>query len=370
MGTSAILDSSPPTWLADRAQGPMPEECVLLHAPSFAFQAPGGGEHQLIHTAMHLEALGIVVRPFVPWVDRLERARLLHLFGMSREGLELARIAQARGAPVVLSPVCWFEPRALWALAPRRARAVWDLAKWAVRVAVPNQPSWRRELLSLANAILPNSQAEGRQLIRMFGVDEAKIHVVPNGVEPRFAFADASAFRSEHGEGDFVLFVGRVEPRKNVLALIRAVRRIGLPLVVMGDVVPGHERYGTMCRRAGQGWVRWIGGITHDDPLLASAYAAARVFALPSWFETPSLAALEAAIAGRAVVITPFGCTREYFGDRVIYARPDRPRAIARAIVRAWESGPHPGLAAHIAARFSWSEVARRTAEVYETIAR
>ena len=74
--------------------------------------------------------------------------------------------------------------------------------------------------------------------------------------------------------------------------------------------------------------------------MLASAYAAARVLALPSWFETPGLAALEAALAGCAVVVTPFGCTREYFGDRVEYARPDRPAEIGRAILRAWRDGP------------------------------
>ncbi len=82
----------------------------MLHAPSSAFQAPGGGETQLIQTARQVELLGRSVRPFVPWVDRLEEARLLHLFGMNREGLELARVAKSRRIPVVLSPICWFEP--------------------------------------------------------------------------------------------------------------------------------------------------------------------------------------------------------------------------------------------------------------------
>ena len=44
--------------------------------------------------------------------------------------------------------------------------------------------------------------------------------------------------------------------------------------------------------------VSWLGRLDHHDPLLASAYAAARVFALPSWFETPGLAALEAGPGG------------------------------------------------------------------------
>src|SRR4051795_3125182 len=100
--------------------------------------------------------------------------------------------------------------------------------------------------------------------------------------------------------------------------------------------MPGHGGCAGPCRGWGGGSVRWLGTGEHEDPILASAYASARVFALPSWFETPGLAALEAALAGCAVVVTPFGCTREYFGDWVLYARPDRPRAIARALVRAW----------------------------------
>ncbi len=109
--------------------------------------------------------------------------------------------------------------------------------------------------------------------------------------------------------------------------------------------------------------------LDHDDPLLASAYAAARVLALPSWFETPGLVALEAALAGAAVVVTPFGCAREYFGPLAVYARPDRPLELIDALRQAWETRADPNLAGHVAARFLWSEVARRTAEVYDQVA-
>jgi glycosyltransferase involved in cell wall biosynthesis len=343
---------------------------VLFHAPSAVFQAPGGGENQLLQTGRHLEALGIRVRLFSAWSDRLEDARLLHLFGMSREGLELARVARVRGVPVVLSPICWIEPGAIAALAPGRMRSVFDRAKWTLKTGVPRWPSWRRGLLELADAILPNSRAEARQLVRYFGSRAERIHVVPNGVSSRFAGASAELFRSVHGADGFVLFVGRIEPRKNVLGLIRAVRSQDLPMVVFGAPPPGHEAYAATCRRVGGSAVRWLGAIDHDDPLLASAYAAARVFALPSWFETPGLAALEAALAGAAVVITPLGCTREYFGDRVAYARPDHPAELRRAIERAWARGADPRLATDIAAHYLWSNVARRTAEVYDQVVR
>jgi len=357
-------------WLAERTRGEMVPGSVVYHAPSTAFQSPGGGENQLIQTGRYLEARGVAVRPFSPWVDRLDRAGLLHLFGMSREGLQLAQVARARGVPVVLSPICWIEPRAMAALATDPVGRLANRAKWRLKAMVPRWPTWRRELLRAADAILPNSAAEGEQLVRWFGADPGRIRPVPNGVEERFAHADASAFRAAHGPGDFVLYVGRIEPRKNVLGLVEGVRLAGLPLVVLGDALPGSEGYAEVCRRAGRGFARWLPRVDHDDPILESAYAAARVLALPSWFETPGLVALEAALAGTAVVVTPHGCTREYFGGRVGYARPDRPSEIARAVAEAWSNGPDPGLSAHVGRHYPWSEVARRTAEAYEHVAR
>jgi len=365
--------SSPPgapasttSWLASRSQGKCPPRAVLLHAPSFVFQAPGGGENQLIQTGRHLEELGVPVRLFSGWTDRLESARLLHLFGMSREGLELARVARAVGIPVVLSPICWYEPRALAALERHPARKLASLAAWGLRCIAPGIPSWRRELLRLADLVLPNSRSEATQLVRLFGVARERIRVVPNGVLPAAGVASPKLFRERWPGGPFVLSVGRIEPRKNTLGLIRALGPLELPLVLIGEAPPRHRRYEHECRRAGGDGLVWLGRLDHHDPLLASAYAAARVFALPSWFETPGLAALEAALAGCPIVITPFGSTREYFGDHVEYARPDRVAEIRQAVSKCWDDGPDPRLARLIVNRYLWPTVAQITAEVYD----
>jgi len=343
---------------------------VLLHAPSFAFQSPGGGENQLVQTGMHLEALGVPVRLFSPWTDRLGMARLLHLFGMSREGLELARVARARGVPVVLSPICWYEPRAIAALEPNPVRKLASLAVWGLRSLTPSVPSWRRELLRLADLVLPNSNTEADQLIRLFDVPRTTIRVVPNGVLPSVATASPELFRERWGADPFVLYVGRIEPRKNVLGLIRAIRGLGLPLVVIGEAAAQCEGYLQQCHRAGGDLVSWLGRLDHHDPVLASSYRAARVFAMPSWFETPGLAALEAALAGCAIAITPYGSTRDYFGDQVQYARPDRAAEIRRAVWKCWEQGPDPRLSRMIATRYLWPDLAQITAEVYDQVAR
>lgn len=357
-------------WLRSRSQGELLEGSTLFHAPSFAFQSPGGGENQLVQTGRALENMGLDIRLFSPWLDQLDRARVLHLFGMSREGLELAKIARARDVPVALSTICWIEPAAMSALSGSRMGKLLNRARWTVKGFLPRMPSWRRELLQLADAILPNSEAEADQLVRWFGADRKAIRVVPNGVEERFAQADPTLFQRRHGSDPFVLFVGRVEPRKNVLGLIEAAKMANLPLVILGDPTAAHHEYALRCRIAGGDRVRWLPRVEHDDPMLASAYAAARVLALPSWFETPGLVALEAGLAGTAVVVTPYGSTPEYFRDRVEYARPGKIREIANALETAWERGAHPGLSSLIRAKYPWSEVARKTAEAYDQIAR
>jgi glycosyltransferase involved in cell wall biosynthesis len=346
----------------------MPAGAVIVACPSAAYQAPGGGEVQLVQTSRHLERLGWTVRPFVPWIDSLRDARLLHLFGMSPEGLSLARCARSYDVPVVLSPICWYEPAALVSLASTPARSILALAAWTARRACPRLPGWRTSLLHACDRVLPNSVAEAEQLVRLFGIDRRAIRIIPNGVEPRAG--DSTQFRSGTIPSDFVLYAGRIEPRKNVLGLVVAARQAGLPLVTIGDPVPGHEGYAHACRDAGRDRVTWIPRLEHDDPRLAAAYAAARVFALPSWFETPGLAALEAGLAGTPLVITPLGCTREYFASYPAYAHPARPREISQGLSRAWELGRQPDLARWIGTRYLWAHVARQTAEVYHELER
>lgn len=357
-------------WLHHASAGAMRAGSIAVHAPVDALQAPGGGEVQLVETCRALSSLGLSIRPFVPWTDQIADARLLHLFGMSREGLALARVAKAKGVPVVVSPICWIEPAAFRALS-RDARAwVRSWASWSIRQACPQAPHWRRDLMQTADFILPNSEREARQLSRAFAIPLTKFRAVPNGVDARFAHADAEPFQRRYDVENFVLFVGRIEPRKNLDALIRAVRGRHYPLVVIGDQVPGHEAYARRCRALGGDDVRWLPRLDHHDPMLASAYAAARVFALPSWFETPGLAALEAALSGCPIVITPLGCTREYFGTDAEYAHPARVAEICSAIERAWDVVRRPDLARKIKSRYLWSDVARKTAEVYDDLDR
>jgi glycosyltransferase involved in cell wall biosynthesis len=99
--------------------------------------------------------------------------------------------------------------------------------------------------------------------------------------------------------------------------------------------------------------------------MLASAYAACTVFVLPSMFETPGIAALEAGLAGAKIVITPHGGTREYFGEMADYVDPTSIDSIRNGIRTALQRPKTANLKDHIMREFLWQSVAAKTAAIY-----
>ncbi len=341
---------------------------VLLAGPLAALEAPGGGEVQMTATAGALRAEGVDARFWRPWEQSLDGADVLHLFGSAREHLVALAAARRRGLRVVVSTIAWFDMASYWRGARTWRSGLKACAALAARAAFRSVPSWRQALYRQADLLLPNSTAEARQLIRYFGVPAGRIHVVPNGADPRFASTDPEPFVRRYGLRGFVLGAGRIEPRKNQLGLLRAMRGTGVPIVLLGDPVPGHEAYLAACRREAGPQVHFVGRIDHDDPLLASAYAASACVVLASWFETPGLVALEAGMQGVPLVLPEPGCAREYFGDLARYVPPGDLRAIRRAVLQAAGQGRDEALAKLVQGAYGWAATARATREAYEKV--
>lgn len=318
----------------------------------------GGAEVQAEQTAHYLRELGVRVDFFTP-LDR-EVGDVVHAFGAYPYFRTVAEYCRFHRKPFILSTIFYKDISSL------RLRLRYRI----YRLFPKHVPQFRnlRRLLSHACVVLPNTQAEALQLQQIFRLPPQRIEVVPNGVEARFAEADPDWFRRETGiRESFVLCVGRIEPRKNQHRLIRALSGTKIPLVLMGN--PLSEDYLTLCRELADGRVYFLPAVPHDSPLLAGAYAACRVFALPSLLETPGIAALEAGIAGARVVVTPYGGAREYFGDYALYPEPRSVQSIRQAVLQAWES-PHSAeaLRQHLLTHYSWETVARKTLQVYQRV--
>lgn len=102
--------------------------------------------------------------------------------------------------------------------------------------------------------------------------------------------------------------------------------------------------------------------------MLASAYGSCDTFVLPSQFETPGIAALEAGLAGAKIVITPFGGTKEYFKDMVEYPDPYSVESIKNSIEKSLNKSKDDNLRNHIKNNFLWSKIAEKTSEVYGNV--
>ena len=108
--------------------------------------------------------------------------------------------------------------------------------------------------------------------------------------------------------------------------------------------------------------MRFLGELQGAD--LRNAYAAARTHALISFYETPGLASLEAAIAGNTIVASDRGSPREYFGDQAFYCQPIDLDSIKAALSQAYRTEPDPALKARVLRDFNWRKTAEATLAV------
>ncbi len=218
----------------------------------------------------------------------------------------------------------------------------------------------RRYIYDNAGVLLPNSAIEYAYLADRFGTTNDHV-VVPNAVDAEFAEGDREAFVRKYGLSDFVMCCAAVGDRKNQRRLIEAANALALPLVLVGSE---ELRYGRMCRALAGPTVHFLGELQGAE--LRNAYAAAHTHALVSFYETPGLASLEAAIAGNTIVVSDRGSPREYFGDQAFYCQPTDLDSIKAALSQAVQASPDPALKQRLLRDFNWQKTAEATLRGYK----
>ncbi|MEM9040324.1 MAG: glycosyltransferase family 1 protein [Actinomycetota bacterium] len=217
-----------------------------------------------------------------------------------------------------------------------------------------------------ATAVLCSSRATVDDAIE-WGLPADRLRHVPLGVDvvPADGVAVERVRRRFELPDEFVLFVGTIEPRKNLVRLARAVALDGdLPLVVAGatgwgDVVDGLDRGSD---------VRFLGFVSDEE--LRGLYAAATVFAYPSEREGFGLPVLEAMAQSTPVVTSASTSTAEVAGGAAVLVEPTDVGDIARGVREAAERRDELAAAGRRrAAEMTWRATAERTAEVYREVA-
>jgi glycosyltransferase involved in cell wall biosynthesis len=212
-----------------------------------------------------------------------------------------------------------------------------------------------------ARRVIAVSERTKHDLVDLYRVPEERITVTPHGIDPAFgpprsAAGHSPAAHTESVGGDYLLFVGAIQTRKNPLAALEAAAQVGLPLVVAGP-----EREPALARELERRGADLRGYVEKDE--LARIYRGAACLVLPSRYEGFGLPVLEAMACGTPVVANPDPAVQEVAGDAALYAEPDAlPDAIRRAIA---ERGRLVAAGFARASRFSWDETARLTLESY-----
>jgi glycosyltransferase involved in cell wall biosynthesis len=258
-------------------------------------------------------------------------------------------------------------------------------------LTIPLFPEWHpaRRLALMGPALAPSADRANRivtpshhtrnDLLKLLPVEPERVVVIPEGIDPIFApqgEAEVAARLAplDLRPGSYLLFLGTIEPRKNLTRLLQAVESAGSDVGVL--VLAGGHGWNNapirdaIARLARAGRVRALGYVPDDlrPPLLAGA----RAFVYPSLYEGFGLPPLEAMACGAPVVTSNVSSLPEVVGDAGLYVDPTDVPALAEALIRIWGDDAlradlrARGLAR--AAEFSWDRTARLTLDVYRAV--
>lgn len=325
----------------------------------------GGVRTQVLKTMEGLEKKGIDVEFFDQWknYDDYDRDKtIFHVFTASNRTYFLVEAIKRKGFKVVVSSIFYREINPSFL---KLQNKIHNLIKYPIYTG----NSCGKTICELADVVLPNSNDESIYIQKSWEIDKNKIKVIPNGVDLKFKGASPDEFVNKYDKKDFVLGVGTLHTRKNFDLLAEVCEDMNLPLVLIGDLdentYKGRKIKKIIDRNNN---FLWIKHIDNKSTLLQSAYAACKIVALPSDFETPGLVAMEGALTGANILITEIGGTKDYFKDMAYYVKPRCKKSIKEGLIKLNNNVKNIKLSDHIYNNFSWDIVAEKTLEQYKRV--
>jgi len=245
---------------------------------------------------------------------------------------------------------------------------------------------WQKEMrktLDRASALITDSEYTRHELAGYFGWPIERMHAVPLASSAEFCvrhYEDLRLPLARYGlaPGNYSLFVGTIEPRKNIDTLLDAYGRLPVairsrwPLILTGYQGWRNEQIRQRIEQAeAEGWARYLGFVPASDlPLL---FSGARLFTFPSLYEGFGLPVLEAMSSGVPVVCSNSSSLPEVAGKAALMSEPLDVETLTDNLRRGledehWRSSAIDKGLSH-SAMFSWQRCASETIAVYKTVA-
>ena len=271
---------------------------------------------------------------------------------------------------------------------PKRAKltaTIHDMTCWLLPEThspanVAADRAFAERILSRADGLIAVSEATRSDAVRLLKLSPEKIRVIHHGVtEPFFRVtpAEMHAVRFRLGlKRPYLLFVGTIEPRKNVDLLLNAYQglepslREEFELVLAGP--PGWAQMATMARlRQASSGVRYLGYVAEQD--LAGLFAGATAFVYPSLYEGFGFPVAQAMAAGTPVITSDVSALPEIAGGAALLIDPRSERNLQDAMRNLLTSPSRRERMVELgranARRFSWTECARQSLRFFEEMA-
>ncbi len=240
-----------------------------------------------------------------------------------------------------------------------------------------------RQMARSAQQIITISEFSKADIVHYFGIPAERISVTYLGVDPMFARPVAQDVRSavlaRYGlQPGFFVFVGTIQPRKNVARIIEAHRMLPIqlqracPLVIVGRNGWGSdELIPELVALESRGSGRWLNNVA--DAELHALLQSARALIYPSLYEGFGLPVLEGFAAGLPVISSKTASIPEVAGDAALLVDPTRADELSEAMQQLAEDN---ALVADLVERgrqrvkeFTWAACARQTLGVYQSVA-
>ena len=193
--------------------------------------------------------------------------------------------------------------------------------------------TWKfRQTIREASHIVAISECTKRDIIELGGVDESRISLVYQSCSPKF---QRSASTDRHGlPSRYILNVGTIERRKNILLAVKALPLLpeDLSLVIIGRQTPYADEVKAYAKKHGlEHRVIMLHAVS--NPELVPYYANAEAFVYPSVYEGFGIPIIEAISSGLPVVACTGSCLEEAGGPDSFYVAPDDVEGMAHAIM-------------------------------------